>query len=534
MARNQEPSVYKRQVKGKNGTKVLTKFYYFKGKLNGKRKDINTQCSVKRDAVAYAKQWVEAPENAVATFVGKPKITKILGKDTIVDIMKREGWFSAETNPKYRKSISEKKVYGIAQAKKISNTLRFMFWNIDDLNAFDTYTRRNKVLLNTKIEDYINFRTKPVNELIKNDAVKLLNFLNEYTAWLKKNKITPKDKYYMNQNTINIGALKAFFTFSYENNVVGSNIFHLISIPRNSKDKMKKKNKFTIKQLKIMFNDDIARKSNKEIFESNYYRAFKFQALTGMRNSEIKAMTWRQVGIDKHNLLIDAAYKENVIKRTAIGKPKSGVERNIYLCDSAVECLGERRDDNSFVFPSRKGSAMSSNQYSIKYQQFLESVEIECKQIGIPFLNGERFTPHCHRGTLNSLLVSTGELADSLIQDYLGWTKDALTPVQKTSYTKFTEEGLFKVARQIERFFSGKEMIWKKEEEHSDDNIDDIVSRILANKNDKVKILPSKNKTMDYGIYKEMDEFLDDMEESYEERMERLREEEEEEEDEWD
>ena len=500
------PAIYKRKFKGKNGEDVLSKNYYFKGTANGRRADINTQCSTMRDAEKFVKEWVVAPDNAVVSVVGVVKVQKTLNTDTIVDIFKKEGWFISGTNPKFRKSTAENTTYGVSHTKQITSALRYMFWNIDDLDDFTTFVRRNKIVKDTSIDDYINFRTKPINQLIKNDAIKFFNFLHEYTAWEKKNKMKSKDKFFICQNVINIVALKTFFTYSVETGIITSNLFAMISIPR--KKEAKGKNKFSISQLKIMFNDEVAKKANKEVYESVFYRAFKFQALTGMRSGEIKAMTWKQIQKDKHILVINAAFKESTNKKSDIGLPKGDKVRTIYLCDSAVGCLGERKDKDDFVFSLKGGMPLENNKYTTKYQALLESVEIECSSVGLPFQEGRRYTPHCHRGTLNSLLVSTGTLADSLVQEYLGWTKTALTQVQRVHYTKFTEEGMFKIARQIELFFSGKEMVWKKKVVEDTDSIEDAISKILANKNDDVKFLDANNKDRGFGTFNSVNDYL--------------------------
>jgi len=246
------PAIYKRKFKGKNGEDVLSKNYYFKGTANGRRADINTQCSTMRDAEKFVKEWVVAPDNAVVSIFGVVKVQKTLNTDTIVDIFKKEGWFISGTNPKFRKSTAENTTYGVSHTKQITSALRYMFWNIDDLDDFTTFVRRNKIVKDTSIDDYINFRTKPINQLIKNDAIKFFNFLHEYTAWEKKNKMKSKDKFFICQNVINIVALKTFFTYSVDTGIINSNLFAMISIPR--KKEAKGKNKFSISQLRIMFN----------------------------------------------------------------------------------------------------------------------------------------------------------------------------------------------------------------------------------------------------------------------------------------
>lgn len=500
------PAIYKRKFKGKDGEDVFSKNYYFKGTSNGKRADINTQCSTMRDAEKYVKEWLVAPDNAVMSVVGVVKVQKTLNTDTIVDVMKKEGWFIAGTNPKYRKSTAENTTYGVSHTKQITKALRYIFWDIDDLDDFATFVRRNKIVKDTTIDDYINFRTKPINQLIKNDAIKFFNFLHEYTAWEKKNKMKFKDKFFICQNVINIVALKTFFTYSVDTGIITSNLFSSISIPRAKE--AKEKNKYSLNQLKLMFNDGVAEKANKEVFDSVFYKAYKFQALTGMRSGEIKAMTWKQLSNDKHVLKINAAFKQSTNKKSDIGLPKGDKVRTIYLCDSAVGCLGERKGKDEFVFPLKGNMPLENNKYTTKYQAFLESVEIECRNVGLPFLQGRRYTPHCHRGTLNSLLVSTGTLADSLIQEYLGWSKTALTAVQRIHYTKFTEEGMFKIARQIELFYSGKEMTWKEKVVENTDTIEDAISKILANKNDDVKFLEANNKDRGFGMFNSVNDYL--------------------------
>jgi len=425
--------------------------------------------------------------------------------ETITDVLRREGWLIAGTNPKLKKSRLEEKNYGIAQAKKIADALNHIFVEIEDLNKFESFLRKNEILRDARFDDFVNFLAKPFYDLSKRDADKFLNFLYEFAEWEKKNNRKAKDEYFICQNRMNLIALKSFFSFCFERDIVDRNILAGIKIPVNQN--RTPKNLFSLKQLREMFNDRMVKSIDTVFASSPEYRALKFAGLSGMRSSEVRALRWKQISHDNHVVEINSAFKIDSTKRNAIGKPKWEKTRTIVVCDSAVECLGMRGNPESFVFHLKGGGAIGSSKYIKSLETFLDKLDrayIHFNQP--PFTLGKHYTPHSFRGSLNSLLLSGGTINEAIVQEYLGWTKTALTQVQRVHYTKFKLEGLFKVANEIEKLFSGKEMEWRPKSFENEYETPEIVNMIINNKEEIEGFLPAKNKissnwgTHDYAI----------------------------------
>jgi len=204
---------------------------------------------------------------------------------------------------------------------------------------------------------------------------------------------------------------------------------------------------------------------------------------------------------------IDSAFKIDSTKKNAIGKPKWEKIRTIVICDSAAELLGMRGNPESFVFHLKGGGAIGSSKYIKSLEVFLDKLDRAYIHFNQPlFTQGNHYTPHSFRGSLNSILLSGGTINEAIVQEYLGWTKTALTPVQRIHYTKFKLEGLYKVANEIEKQFSGKEMEWRLDNSKNEYETPDIVNMIINSKQEIEGFLPSKNKgSSDWGTHEYAD-----------------------------
>lgn len=197
-----------------------------------------------------------------------------------------------------------------------------------------------------------------------------------------------------------------------------------------------------------------------------------------------------------------------------MGLPKWDKVRTIILCDSASACLGQRGLPESFVFQlPNKCNAIGSNRYIKIFSLFIGLIEskyaVASKKTGKPlsFTNSKNYTPHCFRGSINSLLLNRAILNESSLQQYLGWTKNILTTVQNVHYTKFDENAMWNIANEIEKLFSGREMAWKPNATvEQQEDADSIINSILAITSDEVGINENYKEAGDFGTYKYAEE----------------------------
>lgn len=440
--------VFKRKYR--NGEFSST--YFFKATIDGKRRNFNTESANRKEAERIAKYY-ETHNVLIQAKLTKP--------DTVVSVIEETGWMIPSQNPKLKVATTEGRNYGLTQAKNIASAFNHMFNKIEDLGEWRRWIHKNKILRSSSFLDYETFISKPAHQLTHQDAINFISFLEEYTSYLKENPLNKNHKYFMRQNKMNIVALKAFYTHTVDvlnDKRVPVNIFAGRRIPLNKSPKTK--NFFDMEQLKIIFNDDFANFIIKDFADSHIYKALKFSALTGMRSGEVRALHYSQFNRRIPNILtINKAFKENVVKKDNIGLPKWDKTRVIYLCDSALELVGEIPSYDDFVFKSHTGRAIPSGGYIRMFRFYLDLIERAYNDKGISFLGGKTYSPHSLRGGLNSFLLGSGEVKTHLIQDYFGWTKKDLTQVQKNHYTKFAHLDSFKVARAIEKGFSGRDMV---------------------------------------------------------------------------
>ena len=109
----------------------LSKNYYFKGVVEGKRKNINTYCASKRDAERFVKKW----EGNTADDTGKLDLlssaSRFVVAGSVVELIRNTGWMEPAKNPKFLKAKVEEKNYGLVQAKKIASAFQHMFDKMD-------------------------------------------------------------------------------------------------------------------------------------------------------------------------------------------------------------------------------------------------------------------------------------------------------------------------------------------------------------------------------------------------------------------
>lgn len=150
-----------------------------------------------------------------------------------------------------------------------------------------------------------------------------------------------------------------------------------------------------------------------------YYTTFTLFFMTGLRKSELQALTWKDIDFSDNSLMVNKSlyYKSKndwIINPT---KTKTGV-RKIYLDKTTVKILSDwekwqKVEDNDFVF-SQKGSPMSST--SFQYMLRKHCMMVNVKPIRI----------HALRHSHASLLLALG-MNDLELQNRLGHTNISTT-----------------------------------------------------------------------------------------------------------
>lgn len=153
--------------------------------------------------------------------------------------------------------------------------------------------------------------------------------------------------------------------------------------------------------------------------ERLYYTAFTLFFMTGLRKSELQALTWQDIDFSDNSLMVNKSlyYKSKndwIINPT---KTKTGI-RKIYLDKTTVKILSDwekwqKIEDNDFVF-SQKGSPMSSTSFQYMLKKHCELVNVKPIRI------------HALRHSHASLLLSLG-MNDLELQNRLGHTNISTT-----------------------------------------------------------------------------------------------------------
>ena len=153
--------------------------------------------------------------------------------------------------------------------------------------------------------------------------------------------------------------------------------------------------------------------------ERLYYTAFTLFFMTGLRKSELQALTWQDIDFSDNSLMVNKSlyYKSKndwIINPT---KTKTGV-RKIYLDKTTVKILSDwekwqKVEDNDFVF-SQKGSPMSSTSFQYMLKKHCKMANVKPIRI------------HALRHSHASLLLALG-MNDLELQNRLGHTNISTT-----------------------------------------------------------------------------------------------------------
>jgi integrase len=441
------PSVYRAKHRQRNGGYFLDSFFTFKVMHQGKVIYEKTKFTKKRDAQSYVNNIFSSQEN-FKTFLDKhfnkeDNITDDTSEkpESVLSILKTQGWLNWETNPKLLNHKKQGKNYGSRHAKNIMHALSHIFVETDQ---------------------YKWFSSKAITAIGRKDAQTLSSELWKNRTYRKVLcEGNPELKDTIGSYKLNIIALKTFFTYCFDEvGIIDINPFHKIKIPKSQNRKTK--SFFSQKQLRIMFDLKYLSSLNSEkrwekFLKSDYFKSFFFTALTGLRSGEARALKWKQITNDII-LTVDRAFKENTTQEKDIDTPKWGKVRTIVLCDTAYKIIKDMEPKNAeeFIFKNSVGNAIDASTWCKKFKYFISILEDNL------ILLHSDFTSHSFRGTLNSLLLKNGNVSGPLIRKYLGWSENnTLTAVQENHYTEFYENDILKVADAIELLYSGNHLQWE-------------------------------------------------------------------------
>lgn len=212
------------------------------------------------------------------------------------------------------------------------------------------------------------------------------------------------------------------------------------------------------------------------ILDSNYFPYFQFLAYTGLRISEASALTVGQFKKQYQNRVveIDRAFKAELTREIniegkhidPIGTPKNGFPRTIVLCDRAYRTVKPflvGKKDSDYVFTSDNSDFSIKNSFITKKQEAVFRTFIDVIEDYYKIKHPDNVVLSCHafRTSMNTNLLGKTKIKESLVAGYLGWASQALTKVQKQSYTKYTVEEMYEVANSINIMFDNKPMKWK-------------------------------------------------------------------------
>ena len=153
--------------------------------------------------------------------------------------------------------------------------------------------------------------------------------------------------------------------------------------------------------------------------ERLYYTAFTLFFMTGLRKSELQALTWQDIDFSDNSLMVNKSlyYKS---KNDWILNPTKTITgiRQIYLDKTTVKILSDwekwqKVENNDFVF-SQKGSPMSPTSFQYMLKKHCELVNVKPIRI------------HALRHSHASLLLSLG-MNDLELQNRLGHTNISTT-----------------------------------------------------------------------------------------------------------
>ncbi len=173
------------------------------------------------------------------------------------------------------------------------------------------------------------------------------------------------------------------------------------------------------------------------------YVCFLVAASTGLRRSELLALRWKDLDVDRRLLHVRQAWKSD----TELGPPKWGRKRTVPLPSFTMRKLRELRAGSLHVLPDAlifhnwDGKRKSPFWWQMRFRGAMEKAKIDAK--------ARNLTAHSFRHSLNTILRDQG-VSDMKIRALLGWSNPRIQDV----YTHIGPEHLQDQVELIDGIFS--------------------------------------------------------------------------------
>lgn len=161
------------------------------------------------------------------------------------------------------------------------------------------------------------------------------------------------------------------------------------------------------------------------------YACFFMAATTGMRQSEILALRWKNVHFDDTYIAVEEAWKD----KKELGPPKWGKKRAVFMSKALKLCLLKYwettflKAPDDLVFCRNDGSRLSPSWWQLRFKKALKAADITTENRTI--------RAHSFRHTICTMLRNAGE-NPSKIRAALGWTSEEM----QENYTHWKPEHL--------------------------------------------------------------------------------------------
>jgi integrase len=200
-------------------------------------------------------------------------------------------------------------------------------------------------------------------------------------------------------------AIKQLLTFVVSRDLIASNPLKRVRMRR---PKPPPQPFWTIEQVDAILN--AAKKSP-------YFNVYLLLARTGMRISEVRYLTWKDVDLDRKLLFVRE--KQIGPKPIDVWKPKSGRQRVVPLSTDAVEMLAKLPHKCRWVFRQPDGLRRTSKSLQFNDRNVLTRLKTILKQLGL------RGHVHSFRHSFVSFAVIRG-VPEAVIREWVGHVDPAI------------------------------------------------------------------------------------------------------------
>ena len=170
---------------------------------------------------------------------------------------------------------------------------------------------------------------------------------------------------------------------------------------------------------------------------TNWKVYFNLLLLTGMRRSEALALTWQDVNLEDHTIIVSKSVTRNPESDTkaSVKTTKSGTTRTIFITDRTADLLRELRADQTEKFGILLPNAFLFSNSNDPYRAMFPTTPTRklqkiCEANGLPAIS-----PHDLRHTAASLALLAGSNMRE-VQELLGHADPETTMAFYTGITK--------------------------------------------------------------------------------------------------